>query len=171
MELHRCLVGMRASQQRGRGDTQVVTVSGHGAGAEVALLERMVGFPKAQDLSGWPYSSLSPFFPSLSCHRNPFIRMFVFLSVSLQMLSNSLNISDGFVYPCVRVALWILPRRKQAPLEHVARWPEVMSKGSLADARWNAASEQRAGGELEGRAMLHLGALFEVWRDGEHWWE
>lgn len=156
MESHQCHVGMHALQQRGRGYRQVVTVSGNGAGAEVALFERMVGSQKAQDLSGWPVSSLSPFFPSLSCYKNPFIRMFVFLSVSLQMLGNSLNISDGFVYPCVRVALWILPRRKQAPLEHVAHWPEVMSKGSLADARWNTASERRAGGELEGRVMLHL---------------
>lgn len=64
MESHQRHVGMHALQQRGRGYRQVVTVSGHGAGAEVALFERMVGSQKAQDLSGWPYSSLSPFFPS-----------------------------------------------------------------------------------------------------------
>lgn len=64
--------------------------------------------------------------------------------------------------------LWIPPRGKQAPLEHVAHWPEVMSNGSLANSRWNAWSEQRAGGEFEGRVMLHMGALSKVRRDGGH---
>lgn len=68
---------------------------------------------QAWDQSGWPYSSLSPFLAFLSCSRNPFIHVFVFLSLSLQMLSNSLNTSDGFVYPCIRAVLWIpLPQRK-----------------------------------------------------------
>jgi len=62
--------------------------------------------------------------------------------------------------------LWIPPRGKQAPLELVAHWPEVMSNGSLANSRWNACSEQRAGGELEERVMPHLGALSEARRDG-----
>lgn len=101
MKLHQmaCLIAcFREEEQRGQ------------AGSDSLGTEQVLGYlssrgwwalRKAWDLSGWPYSSLSPFLSSLSCSRNPFIRMFVFLSLSLQMLSNSLNISDGFVYPCI----------------------------------------------------------------------
>lgn len=101
MKLHQmaCLIAcFREEEQRGQ------------AGSDSLGTEQVLGYlssrrwwapRKAWDLSGWPYSSLSPFLSSLSCSRNPFIRMFVFLSLSLQMLSNSLNILDGFVYPCI----------------------------------------------------------------------